>query len=172
LASYPLAESKGKDVWMTEWLDTDTSWAHTLAVGKQINDCMIANMNAYIWWYIVRFYGPILEDGSVSKRGYVMSQYARFVRPGSYRVKTTGRSQANVDITAYRDGSKVVIVAVNRNATSVQQTLIISNGTNSSFAPYVTSTNKNCSQGGDIPFSSAGFVVTLDASSVTTLVGK
>jgi hypothetical protein len=55
LSSYPLAESKGKEVWMTEHLDTDTSWTKVLATAKEINDCMFAGMSAYIWWYIVRF---------------------------------------------------------------------------------------------------------------------
>lgn len=73
LTSYPLAVSKGKEIWMTEHLDTDISWAHVLATGKEINDCMNAGMSAYVWWYIVRFYGPIGEDGNVTKHGYVMS---------------------------------------------------------------------------------------------------
>jgi glucuronoarabinoxylan endo-1,4-beta-xylanase len=172
LTSYPLAEQKGKEIWMTEWLDTDTTWAHTLAVGKQINDCMSVGMNAYVWWYIVRFYGPILEDGNVSRRGYVMSQYARFVRPGDFRIKTTGRAQAGVDITAYRNGSKVTFVLVNRNSTSAQQTLTVPDGTMNSFTPYVTSATRNCVQGSDISYSSGRMTVTLEASSVTTLVGN
>lgn len=45
-----------------------------LPVGFE-NDCMNVGMSAYIWWYIVRFYGPIREDGHVSKRGYVMAQF-------------------------------------------------------------------------------------------------
>jgi len=54
LTSYPLAKSKQKEIWMTEYLDLDTSWTHVLATGKQMNDCMIAGMNAYIWWYICK----------------------------------------------------------------------------------------------------------------------
>lgn len=171
LAPYPLAESKGKEIWMTEWLDTNSTWAHTIAAAKQINDCMVADMNAYIWWYIVRFYGPILEDGNVSKRGFMMSQYARFVRPGYYRVKSTGRAQSNVDITAYTKGSRVVVVLINKNAASTKQTIAIPNGTMSSFTPYVTSATKNCVQMDNVPFVNGRVAVTLDASSVVTLVG-
>ncbi len=112
-ANYTLADTKGKDVWMTEFLDLDTSWPQVLATGKQIHDCMVAGMNAYVWWYIVRYYGPILEDGTVSKRGFVMSQYARFVRPGYVRVNVTANPQTDVYITGYTNGSKVVLVAVN-----------------------------------------------------------
>ncbi len=178
LVSYPLAMSKGKDLWMTEYLDTITTWSHVLATGKQINDCMNASMNAYIWWYIVRFYGPIDDGerggtkGNVTKRGYVMSQYARFVRPGYYRVSATASPQTNVDVTAYKNGSKVVIVVLNRNSSSIDQTFTIQNGTVTTFTPYVTSSSKNCVQGSDITVSNGSFTVTLDSSSVTTFVSN
>jgi len=108
LAPYPLAESKGKEIWMTEHLVLETDWEDNLATGKEIQDCMNAGMSAYIWWYIVRFYGPIYDDGSqpdtppgavqseISKRGYVMSQFARFVRPGFFRIGAAENPQADV----------------------------------------------------------------------------
>ena len=40
LAPYPLAVSKGKEVWMTEHLDTSTNWAGALGTAKEINDCL------------------------------------------------------------------------------------------------------------------------------------
>jgi glucuronoarabinoxylan endo-1,4-beta-xylanase len=169
--SYPLAKSKGKDVWMTEYLDLDTTWSHVLATGKQIHDCMNAGMNAYVWWYIVRFYGPILEDGSVSKRGYVMSQYARFIRPGYTRVDATANPQAGVYVTAYTNGTKVVIVAVN-NGSSIQQPFSIQNGSVSTVTPYATSSSQNCTQGGNIAVSNGAFTATLDSSSITTFVSN
>ena len=101
-----------------------------------------------------------------------MSQYARFVRPGAFRVKTVGRPPANVDITAYTEGSKTVIVAVNRNATPVRQTFSIPDGTMASFTPYVTSASKSCLQSINVPFSNGQVTFTLDASSVVTLVGN
>ena len=90
LASYPLALARGKEIWMTEHLELDTTWTAVVGTAKEIHDCMTAGMSAYVWWYIVRFYGPILENGQVSKRGYVMSQYARFVRPGDRRIAGCG----------------------------------------------------------------------------------
>ena len=156
---------------MTEYLDTDTSWAAVLATGKQMSDCMKAGMHAYVWWYAVRFYGPIDEAGNVSKRGYVMSQFARFVRPGFVRVSGTDNSPRNfVDVTAYRSGSKTVIVAVNRNSTAKSQTFVLWNGTVGSFTPYVTSSSKNCEQQNAITFKNGSFDYTLEPSSVTTFV--
>lgn len=172
LCRYPLAESKGKESWMTEHLDTDTSWTKVLATGKEINDCMFANMSAYIWWYIVRFYGPIKEDGSVSKRGYVMSQFSRFIRPGYFRVFATQRPQHQVYVTAYKGDSKVVIVAINQRSQPVQQTFVLKNGEVGEFTPYVTSITENCVQKDDISTFMGKICATLAPSSITTFVSR
>jgi glucuronoarabinoxylan endo-1,4-beta-xylanase len=143
-----------------------------LGTAREINDCMNANMNAYVWWYIRRFYGPIDDNGNVTKRGYIMSQYARFVRPGFTRVSAAANPQLYVYVTAYRNGTKVVIVAINSGSASVDQRFIISNGTLTTFTPYVTSTSKNCAQGSEIAVSSGSFTGTLDSYSVTTFVSN
>jgi glucuronoarabinoxylan endo-1,4-beta-xylanase len=174
LAPYPLAVSKGKEVWMTEYLELDTSWTAVLATGKQIHDCMNAGMNAYVWWYIVRYYGPIGEDGNVTKRGYVMSQYARFIRPGFYKIKCPTVPQRNVYLTSYRNNSssKVVLVALNTNGAPVQQVFSLMNGSITSFTSYTTSTSKNCAVGSTIAVTNGSFIATLDASSITTFVSN
>jgi glucuronoarabinoxylan endo-1,4-beta-xylanase len=179
---YPLAESKGKEIWMTEHLELETDWQNNLATGKEIQDCMNAGMSAYIWWYIVRFYGPIYDDGSdpntppgavpgeISKRGYVMSQFSRFVRPGFFRIGATENPQATVFITAYKNGSKIVIVAVNTSSSPVEQTFVLQNGTTGKITPYVTSETMNCNQESDCTVSNGSFTVILDGASLTTFV--
>jgi len=172
LEGYPLAVSKGKELWMTEHLVVDTDWIGALITAREINDCMNSGMNAYIWWYIRRFYGPIDDNGDVTKRGYVISQYARFVRPGFTRVAATTNPFAQVFVSAYKDSSKVVIVAVNYEAFSIDQTFTIQDGTVTAFTPYVTSSTKDCMQEGEITVSNGSFVATLDQESVTTFVSK
>ncbi len=172
LSSYPLAVSKGKDVWMTEHLVTDTSLGSILGTAREINDCMNAGMNAYVWWYIRRFYGPIDDSSNVTKRGYVMSQYARFVRPGFNRVGATANPQLYVYATAYKNNAKVVIVAINSGPTSLDQTFTISNGTATTFTRYITSSSTNCAQESDIVVSNGRFAGTLDPYSVTTFVSN
>ena len=171
LTSYPLAKSKQKEIWMTEYLDLDTSWTHVLATGKQMNDCMIAGMNAYIWWYIVRYYGPIREDGTVMKRGYVMSQFARFIRSDYTRIDATANPQTSVYVTAYTNGTKVVIVVVNTGS-SMEQIFSIRNGGVPAVTPYVTSSTKNCVRENDIAVSNGKFSLSLDALSITTFVSN
>jgi glucuronoarabinoxylan endo-1,4-beta-xylanase len=50
---------------------------------------------------IRRAYGLMTEDGVVSKRGYAMAQYAKFIRPGFVRVAATQPAAANVTVTTY-----------------------------------------------------------------------
>ncbi len=186
---YPLASSKGKEQWMTEYLinsgstsgsnptSVDTGWTGAIQTAKSINDCMSANMSAYVWWYLVRFYGPIddgtfnaANTGNVTHKGYVMSQYAKFVRPGYYRVYSTFSSAANAYVTAYKRGSSVVIVVVNMASSPVNMTFSLLNGTVNAFSSFVTSGTKNCLEEADYTVSKGGFTSTMEASSVTTFV--
>jgi glucuronoarabinoxylan endo-1,4-beta-xylanase len=172
LESYPLAASKGKELWMTEYLDLDTSWTANLGTGTQIQNCMNAGMNAYVWWYIVRFYGPIHENGYITKRGYVMSQFARFIRPGYYKVKST-QPVRNTNVTAYKgDGSKLVIVASNITSSPMIYSFDIPNAGVNSFSPYTTTQTKNCIKGNNIQVVNGKITVILEPSSITTYVSN
>jgi glucuronoarabinoxylan endo-1,4-beta-xylanase len=179
--TYSLALSKGKEIWMTEYLinsgsstynSLDTGWSGALQTAKSINDCMMSNMSAYVWWYIVRYYGPIDENGNVTKKGYVMSQYAKFVRPGFYRVNATQNPQYGTYVTAYKSDSKLVIVALNMTSFVVDQSFAIDGRSIKSFTPYVTSISKNCRQEDDIPVLNNTFTFALDSLSVTTFVSS
>lgn len=174
LSPYPLAVSKGKEIWMTEHLVLDTTWSAVLGTGREIHDCMMAGWNAYIWWYIVRYYGPIGEDGNVTKRGYVMSQFSRFVRPGYHRIACTQTPQRNVWVSAYRDGAsgRVVIVALNTGSARLPQSFSIAGGTMSAFSSYTTSQTKSCEKGTDIPASHGMLTTSLEPSSIMTFVSK
>jgi glucuronoarabinoxylan endo-1,4-beta-xylanase len=110
LADYPLARQRGKEVWMTEHFTNSNDanlWPDALGVGVELNASMKASFNAYIWWYIRRSYGLISENGELSKRGYLMSQYSRFVRPGFVRVGASDpEGMSGVRVTAYKNGPR------------------------------------------------------------------
>jgi glucuronoarabinoxylan endo-1,4-beta-xylanase len=184
LTSYPLAEEKGKEIWMTEHYTesahSGNDWPLALDVGTEIHNVMVAGMSAYVWWYIVRYYGPIADGtyapkGTVTKRGWIMSQFARFIRPGYFRVKCDDNPQSDVFVSAYRDNisSKVVIVAINTSSwQDKNQTFVFQNNDVGMVIPYVTSETENCSEGSSIVVTGDSlFNVTLDAESVTTFVG-
>jgi glucuronoarabinoxylan endo-1,4-beta-xylanase len=197
LSAYPLAIAKGKEVWMTEYLfgenNSGNNWSWAMNLAQNINDVMKCDMSAYVWWTIVRYYGPIGDGekapspqdpneiypkkGEVTKKGYVMSQFSKFIRPGYYRVESsiypfiTG---SGLDVTAYKDplSSKVVIVALNASSSPVQYAFRLNNGARRTFTPYATTQTKNCEQGTPFDVTGSTFTFTLEASSITTFVSN
>ena len=168
-----LAISKGKEVWMTEHLDTLTTWTSVMATAKEIHDCIaVANYNAYLWWYVKRFYGPIDEGGQITKRGYVMAQFSKYIRQGYQRIDATS-PYTDVYISAYKGSGKVVIVAVN-TANTEKRIRMYMPGTAApaSFTPHITSATKNLTSETMVNVSDSGFFYNLPASSVTTFVSN
>jgi O-glycosyl hydrolase len=172
LSDYPLAREKGKEVWMTEHFTESAhsadQWPLALDVATEINNCMKANYNGYVWWYLRRFYGPIDDGGNITKRGYIMSQFSKFIRPGTTRVGAIVTAAPNVDATAYKTDSSYVIIVVNRNATSVDLEFTIQNGAIDTLTKYSTSATKSLLNDGGISVSGNAFTATVDASSITT----
>ncbi|NUT20689.1 MAG: cellulose-binding protein [Hamadaea sp.] len=176
---YPLFQQKGagKELWMTEVYypnstDSGDSWPGALDVGEHIHHAMVdAQFQTYVWWYIRRSYGPMREDGQISKRGAVMAQFARFVRPGYVRIDATANPASNVFVSAYRGGDTVVIVAVNKNTSSVSQQFTLANANASgTVANWLTDGSRNVAAQGALSMSNGTVTVTLPARSVMTLV--
>jgi glucuronoarabinoxylan endo-1,4-beta-xylanase len=172
LTDYPLARNNGKEVWMTEHLNTDTSVTGVIQTAKEITDCLaVGNYNAYLWWYLKRFYGPIDDSGARTKRGCVMAQFARWVRPGFVRVNATYNPNPGVYVSAYKSGAKVVIVAVNNSANSVSQTFSVTGGAApATFNRYRTSGGEDLATLSSISVSGGSFTTSLPGQSITSFV--
>jgi len=101
---------------MTEHLLSDQSFPACLTTAKEIHDCLtVGNMNAYVWWWIIsNANGLYNKSGVVQKRGYVLGQFAKFVRNGYYRVDATANPSANIYVKGFKGGGKAVIVAINK----------------------------------------------------------
>lgn len=157
---------------MTEHLELSTDWAGALATGKEIHDCLaVANFNCYLWWYLRRYYGPLGEDGVITKRGHVMSQYAKFVRPGYARVEASSNPAEDVFVSAYK-GDKLVVVAINLGASSARQRFSLRGAAPASLVPWVTSETQNMASGRPMAVEAGSFEAELPAKSVTTFVGE
>lgn len=126
LADYPLARAKGKEIWMTEHLLNDEKdnfglgWDQALVFGKELNDCMKANFNAYFWWYLKRSYSMLGDGdkgtvtGEILKRGYVMSHFAKFAT-GRTRVQAGSvNGNNNVHVTAYKGAQDLTLIIINQ----------------------------------------------------------
>ncbi len=151
---YPLFKQKGggKELWMTEvyYPNSDNNsadrWPEALGVSEHIHHSMVeGDFQAYVWWYIRRSYGPMKEDGMISKRGYNMAHFSKFVRPGYVRIDATKNPEPNVYVSAYKGDNKVVIVAINKNNTGVNQNFVLQNGTASQVSRWITSGSRQSS---------------------------
>ncbi|WLF29908.1 glycoside hydrolase family 30 beta sandwich domain-containing protein [Bacillus altitudinis] len=178
---YPLFKQKGagKELWMTEvyYSNSDNNsadrWPEALGVSEHIHHSMVeGDFQAYVWWYIRRSYGPMKEDGMISKRGYNMAHFSKFVRPGYVRIDATKSPESNVFVSAYKGNNQVVIVAINKNNAGVNQHFVVQNGSVSQASRWVTSGSSNLQPGTDLNISGNQFWAHLPAQSVTTFVVK
>lgn len=176
LSDYPLARTKGKEVWMTEHYtesaNSGNAWPLALDVGTELHNCMAANFNAYIWWYIRRSYGLIDDSGIVTKRGYIMAQYSKFIRPGFVRISATPVPATNLNVTAYKSDTSVVVVVVNKNTIAKTISFSLQNTEITSLNKFTTSETKNVKNEGSVTYSGSTFSAAVDAQSVTTFVSK
>lgn len=174
---YPLARAKGKEVWMTEHYtesknDADV-WPLALDVGTELHRSMAANFNAYIWWYIRRSYGLIKENSQVSKRGHIMAQYARFVRPGFKRIGATEKPYTDVAVTAYKGANnKIVMVVVNTGTSTRSLNLNVQNASVANLVKYSTSASLNVGYGGTTQMRNGSATVYVEPQSVATFVSE
>jgi glucuronoarabinoxylan endo-1,4-beta-xylanase len=169
------ALAKGKPVWMTEYLVNDQTWSTALVTAQQIHDCLtIGNMSAYIWWKALGdANGVVNASGVPQKRGFVMSQFSRFVRPGYYRIGVTNNN-GPVQITAYKDlvSGNFALVAINPSSNDIAQVFNLANFGLTSLTPWQTSATLSLSSQTPITISGSSFTNTIPASSVVTLFGQ
>ena len=167
---------------------------NAMDVGYEIHRAMVVgNFNQYTWWYIRRCYGLIMEKdfgnkltipqneiGKVSKRGYVMSQFARFIRPGAVRVGATAKPEANLFASAYKsaNGDSVIVVLVNRDYKNDKEVTVKVQGADvQTFHVYTTSETKNAKDEGEVEVVNGSVTVKMTSGGnnfkdcIVTLVG-
>lgn len=152
----------------------------------------VGNFSQYTWWYVRRCYGLIMEKdfgnklqvptneiGKISKRGYIMSQFARFIRPGAVRVDATMKPEANVFASAYKsaDGDSTIVVLLNRDFKNAKEITVNVSGANiESFHVYTTSEAKNAKYEGEVVVKNGSVTVKMESGAtnkdcIVTLVG-
>ncbi len=130
-SAYKQLANKGKELWMTEYL---INWNENQPSSRNfdfaqdffnffraINTCMTGNFNAWIHYAAKRFYGMLgdgqygTSNGTVTKRGYIMAHFARFVT-GMTRVNIAF-GNSGLEGSAYISETGDTVVAVMANAT-------------------------------------------------------
>lgn len=190
LAKFPLAEQKKKEIWMTEYLlnlntgNTGAAawstyseaaiWNESLKMLGTVHEAMNNNWNAYIWWYLQRFYSFIGDgeqntaNGAVLKRGYAFSHFSKYVRPGFVRIGVDVPSTSPLKITSYKKDTQTVVVIINSDFAAVKN-VQISGLTPKSITSYATTETATMTKSA---LTATDNVVILDIApySVTTLV--
>ena len=175
---FPALEQCGKEIWMTEVYvpnsDNNSAdrWPEGVKVAENIHNAMVVgNMNAYVWWYIRRQYSPMWDTGKISKRGYAMAQFSKWVRPGDVRIDATEQPDSNILVSAYKHSdTQATIVAINKGNNNVTQQFNLSGRTITDVTSYRTSGSENIKKTTGIASSGSGFSSQLPANSVSTFV--
>jgi glucuronoarabinoxylan endo-1,4-beta-xylanase len=168
------ALDKGKHVWETEhYLDGRDSIPVCMNVAKEINQALSNWFSAYFWWWVndgSTLMNPVDNTGTIYKNGYVMGQFAKFIRPGMQRIEATYSPTADVYVTAYVNNG-FVIVAINTSTSPKSQdfTLEVLDGAGS-FSVYRTSSSENMAKVGNVNVNNNSFSLNLPPQSISTLV--
>lgn len=171
---YPLAYEKGKEIWMTEHIyGSDrpeiNDWSMALDMAEEINLCMDANMSAYVYWYIRRFYGLIDDEGNITDKGYVMSQFSKFIPSGAVRVGVDNFKVSEfITATAYKTDTSFTMVIVNKGFGNTSLTFDIPGIDFETLTQFTTSSSKKVVNDGEIAIAGGSFSATVDGRSVTT----
>jgi glucuronoarabinoxylan endo-1,4-beta-xylanase len=185
-----MAPLVGLPIWQTEMSDAaapvafDGSIANGLTVAQWIHDALTTGqVSAWCYWGIT---GPananneaLVGDGAgnftLTKRLYVLGNWALFVRPGHYRVATSSTQPiSGVYVTAFQNPatSKFVIVSVNQNASTQVLPIAVYPSNAAYVTPYVTSASASLAAQSQIGIAGGLFTPTLAASSVTSFVSN
>jgi len=190
LGTFPLAEQKGKDIWMTEYLlnlnsgnsgspawasyNESEKWDESLEMLHTIQEAMTYNWNAYIWWYLQRYYSFIGDgeqgtaNGEILKRGYAFSHLSKFIRPGFVRVDASTSKYTGLEITAYKGNNQIVVVIINQNNYWANN-INLEVPSVSSASAYETSVNLNRAKK-EVNLSDGKVVLNISPKSITTIV--
>ena len=138
-SAYKKLAAKGKELWMTEYLinwneaeNNTRNFSYEKDVFnffRAINTCMLGDFNAWIHYAAKRYYGMLGDgqrgttSGTVTKRGYVMAHFARFVT-GMNRIDASFVG-TSVEGSAYlsESGDTTVVVLANEAAQAVDLTV-------------------------------------------------
>ncbi len=192
LASYPLAEQKGKEIWMTEYLmnlntgnagapawstySEEEIWDETLGMLTSMHQAMEFNWNAYIWWYLKRYYSFLGDgtqgttSGEILKRGVAFSHFSKYIRPGYQRIDFEAEENTGLDMTAYMGENKIVVVAVNDSEQGVPNIALSVEGSAISSANSYTSSSSISWNTNQLEVTNDEVIVSFTRKSVTTIV--
>ena len=184
-SAYKNLAAKGKEIWMTEYLinwNEGQSSTRNFDFTKDffnffraINTCMLGNFNAWIHYAAKRYYAMMGDgqngagsSGAITKRGYVMAHFARFVT-GMDRIGATFGGGLEGSAYQSQTGDTVAVVMANATDKDVELTLDLPFYTKGTSL-YTTTKSKNfTAKQSSLDEETCRPVVTIPAQSVATV---
>lgn len=169
--------------WQTEmsyFNSFDATMTTALAMCADIHAALTTgNVSAWHYWELTGAQsdneGLIGHDGGtqVTKRVYALGNWSKFVRPGHYRVTTTG-TVSGVNLTAFVNTTNrsYVVVAVNTNGGSASLSAGMYGSSASTVIPWTTSASLDLAQQSPISCPGGVFSAMLPANSVTSFASN
>ncbi|WKL49755.1 T9SS type A sorting domain-containing protein [Flavobacterium pectinovorum] len=185
-SKYKQFQNYNKEIWMTEYLINwnsggtvrDFNWGiDAFSFANSVNDALLGNVNAWIHYSAKRYYALMGDgtngtvSGEITKRGHILSQYAKFTT-GTTRVESTwSDATAQLKGSSYINdaGDKIVLTIINPSQNTYNLTVDL---------PFysVKGTKIITSQSVDIQNTAISFaetfrpVISIDPSSFITLI--
>lgn len=158
-------------LWMTETSGYGADWNSSFRLAQDIFVALkYGKLSAWVFWTITGGSEEyrLMAGMTPSKKYYASKQFYRYIRPGAVMLDAASDQDA-VQAVAFAHREKKTVTVVLINTSSSSQTVSLT-GANvpSQLSKYVTSSSKNCANEG----TTASGAVTVDGSSITTLVGQ
>ena len=109
--------------------------------------------------------------GTVSKRGWCMAQFSKFIRPGFYRVDATATPSVRRLSLGVQERHRRRRRHGQHERSTPSLNVSINGSSISSYDRFTTSGSKSLSNDGKVTASNGSLTLSLDAQSVTTLHG-
>ena len=184
-SAYKNLASKGKEIWMTEYLinwNEGQSSTRNFDFTKDffnffraINTCMLGNFNAWIHYAAKRYYAMMGDgqngagsSGTITKRGYVMAHFARFVT-GMDRIGATFGGGLEGSAYQSQTGDTVAVVMANATDKDVELTLDLPFYTKGTSLYTTTKSKSFTAKQSSLDEETCRPVVTIPAQSVATV---
>jgi len=152
----------GKPLWMTETSGTGSDWAGAVeSVNSVFAAVRYGKLKGWVWWYGS---GDLVTTTALTKKGYALKHFYRYVRPGAVMYNVTDASASNLFVAAFSHATEHTMTLVVINMGGAQTLNISGTGLPSQFQKFQTTSSDNCRDMG-----TTGTSVSLAGSSITTL---
>jgi glucuronoarabinoxylan endo-1,4-beta-xylanase len=182
--AYTKPAENDKEFWETEVSgsgDVDHGINSGLFLASMIHTHLtLAEVNAWHFWWMqpdgiaATANDSLMSDEQMTKRGYVLGNFSRFVRPGAIRVGATPETSGSIDLSAFKNAESgpLAVVAINRGLSAATVRFQLNNLEIDvrSVTPWVTDETRALAAEEPIEVTEGGFSYDLPALSVTTLV--